>query len=377
MTPNPRPATRGRRASRGLMRAVVLTLALAAAAQAAMPCLDAEGKTRYPLGLRLYEDKDFWNSRVLHMIKIPTSEAKTQSVQAVLGLSRNEANQAIAQGRREHGWRMVTGSSGMAFVGVPLQLGRHSEVTIQWTLCMSTNLGIVFCNENHKLCRYPIYYDKKNGQVIQFIQARRVDKKKKQSDPHLIVFKEIKVAGKLDESKSKVSIAGTRNNSVHEFTGEINSEKVQSTIAYESDEPRTRNPARVLRPRLPAGTAARPATRDRRAQRGPSAATNGDSAAGKVYPFDSDEISKPRLLSKVEPAYPKEARKAKISGNVMLAIEIWEDGLAHNIRVEKGIGHGLDEAAIEAVRRCRFAPGTKDGKPVRVASQYQVSFSLL
>ena len=372
LTPDPcRAVRRGpvRRASRGLMRALVLTLALAAASQAAVPCLDASGKIRYPLGLLLYEDKDFWNSRVLHMIKIPTSEAKTQSVQAVLGLSRNEANQAIAQGRREHGWRMVTGSSGMAFVGVPLQLGRHSEVTIRWTLCMSTNLGIVFCNENHKLCKYPIYYDKKNGFVIQFIQARRIDKKKKQSEPHLIVFREIKVAGKLDESKSKVSIAGTRNNNVHEFTGEINSENVESTIAYESDEPRTRNPARILRPDPP--------TRDRRAQRGPSAATDGDSAAAKVYPFDSDEISKPRLLSKVEPVYPKEARAAKISGDVILAIEIWEDGIAHNIRVEQGLGFGLDEKAIEAVRQCRFAPGAKDGKPVRVASQYRVGFRLL
>ena len=341
-----------------MMRAVVLALALAAAAQAAMPCLDASGKTRYPLGLQLFEDKDFWNSRVLHMIKIPTSEAKTQSVQAVLGLSRNEANQAIAQGRREHGWRMVTGSSGMAFVGVPLQLGRHSEVTIRWTLCMSPNLGIVFCNENHKLCKYPIYYDKKNGQVIQFIQVRRVDKKKKQSDPHLLVFKEIKVDGKLDESKSKVSIAGTRNNNIHAFNGEITSEKVESTIAYESDEPRTRNPARVLRPRLTGGT-------------------DGDSAVSKVYPFDSDEISKPRLLRRAEPEYSEEARKAKHQGKVILSIEIWEDGKAHNIRVKEGLGFGLDEKAIEAVRRCRFAPGTKDGKPVRVASQYIIEFRLL
>ncbi len=88
-------------------------------------------------------------------------------------------------------------------------------------------------------------------------------------------------------------------------------------------------------------------------------------------------VSQPRLLQKVEPEYSEEARKAKYQGTVMLAVEVWEDGLAHNIRILRSLGLGLDEKAIEAVKQWRFAPGKKDGKPVRVAAQVQVSFRLL
>ncbi len=88
-------------------------------------------------------------------------------------------------------------------------------------------------------------------------------------------------------------------------------------------------------------------------------------------------VSSPRLLSKVEPEYSEEARKAKYQGTVMLAVEVWEDGIAHNIRIIRSLGLGLDEKAVDAVRKWRFLPGKKDGKPVKVAAQIQVSFRLL
>ena len=88
-------------------------------------------------------------------------------------------------------------------------------------------------------------------------------------------------------------------------------------------------------------------------------------------------VSSPRLLHKVEPEYSEEARKAKYQGTVMLAVEVWEDGVAHNIRVLRSLGLGLDEKAMQAVTQWRFAPGKKDGKPVKVAAQIQVSFRLL
>lgn len=89
------------------------------------------------------------------------------------------------------------------------------------------------------------------------------------------------------------------------------------------------------------------------------------------------EVVSPRLLSKVEPSYTDEAKEAKLQGTVVLQVEIWEDGLPHNIRVRRGLGLGLDEKAMEAVRLWRFAPGTKDGKPVRVTAHIEVSFRLL
>ncbi len=88
-------------------------------------------------------------------------------------------------------------------------------------------------------------------------------------------------------------------------------------------------------------------------------------------------VSSPRLLHKVEPEYSEEARKAKYQGMVLLSVEVWEDGMAHNIRVVQSLGLGLDEKAIEAVEQWRFSPGKKDGKPVRVVAHVQVSFRLL
>ena len=85
----------------------------------------------------------------------------------------------------------------------------------------------------------------------------------------------------------------------------------------------------------------------------------------------------PTLLSKVDPEYSEEARKAKYSGAVTLSIVVNTDGTADSIRVVKSLGMGLDEKAIEAVQRWRFKPGTNKGAPVRVRAQVEVNFRLL
>lgn len=88
-------------------------------------------------------------------------------------------------------------------------------------------------------------------------------------------------------------------------------------------------------------------------------------------------VTAPTLLQKVEPEYSEEARKAKYQGVVILYIEVTPDGRANNIRVQKSLGLGLDEKAIEAVKRWRFRPGMKEGKPVAVAATIEVNFRLL
>jgi TonB family protein len=88
-------------------------------------------------------------------------------------------------------------------------------------------------------------------------------------------------------------------------------------------------------------------------------------------------VTAPTLLSKVEPEYSEEARKAKYSGTVVLYIEVYTDGLAHNIKVQRSLGLGLDEKAVEAVKKWRFSPGKKDGKAVPVAATIEVNFRLL
>jgi protein TonB len=88
-------------------------------------------------------------------------------------------------------------------------------------------------------------------------------------------------------------------------------------------------------------------------------------------------VSQPKLLRKVEPEYSKEARAAKFQGVVVLQIVVDAKGNAMNLRVMKSLGLGLDEKAIEAVRKWKFAPGRKDGKPVPVAETVEVIFRLL
>lgn len=78
----------------------------------------------------------------------------------------------------------------------------------------------------------------------------------------------------------------------------------------------------------------------------------------------------------MEPAYTDEARLAKYQGTVVLTVEIGPDGKARNIQIVRGLGLGLQERAIDAIERWLFKPGTKDGRPVTVAAQIEVSFRL-
>jgi len=88
-------------------------------------------------------------------------------------------------------------------------------------------------------------------------------------------------------------------------------------------------------------------------------------------------VSQPGVIFKVDPEYSEEARKAKYSGTVLLQLVVDIDGKAKEIKVQKGVGLGLDEKAIEAVQKWKFSPGKKNGQPVRVYATVEVNFRLL
>jgi TonB family protein len=88
-------------------------------------------------------------------------------------------------------------------------------------------------------------------------------------------------------------------------------------------------------------------------------------------------ITPPQLVYKVEPEFSEEARRAKYSGAVVLAIQVDSNGTARDIQVRQGLGLGLDEKAIEAVSHWRFRPAIVDGKPVASEAVVQVNFQLL
>ena len=88
-------------------------------------------------------------------------------------------------------------------------------------------------------------------------------------------------------------------------------------------------------------------------------------------------VSQPAVIFKVDPEYSEEARKAKYSGTVMLAVIVDIEGHARDIHVVKSLGMGLDEKAIEAVEKWKFKPGMKGGSPVNVRATIEVNFRLL
>jgi TonB family protein len=87
-------------------------------------------------------------------------------------------------------------------------------------------------------------------------------------------------------------------------------------------------------------------------------------------------VSAPVAVSMADPEYTKEARKDKVSGVVKVNFWVDEKGVPTHVRVVRGIGHGLDEKAIEAVSKYRFTPAMENGKPVTVAMNVEVDFQM-
>lgn len=88
----------------------------------------------------------------------------------------------------------------------------------------------------------------------------------------------------------------------------------------------------------------------------------------------ADAITPPRLLHSENPKFTPEARKAKLTGDVIVSLTVDEQGIPQDVAVEKGLGMGLDEAAVEAIRQYRFSPAVKDGVPIKVTMKIVVNF---
>ena len=82
------------------------------------------------------------------------------------------------------------------------------------------------------------------------------------------------------------------------------------------------------------------------------------------------------MLSKIEPSYTEEALRSGLMGAVRVQFVVGADGATRDIQVVRGLGLGLDENAILAVKAWQFEPGRKAGVPTDIAANADVNFAL-
>jgi protein TonB len=87
-------------------------------------------------------------------------------------------------------------------------------------------------------------------------------------------------------------------------------------------------------------------------------------------------VTPPRLLKEVRADYTDEARRANVTGEVVLEIVVRRDGSVGDVRILRRLGSGLEQRAVHAVRQWRFAPATLKGVPVDVIVEVGVEFTL-
>jgi periplasmic protein TonB len=87
-------------------------------------------------------------------------------------------------------------------------------------------------------------------------------------------------------------------------------------------------------------------------------------------------IEAPRLLHEVRADYTEEARQRGVSGDVVLEIIVRRDGSVGDVKIMQGLGSGLNDRAVQAVRQWKFAPARRQGVPVDVIVEVAVEFKL-
>jgi TonB family protein len=111
-------------------------------------------------------------------------------------------------------------------------------------------------------------------------------------------------------------------------------------------------------------------------RKGPRSTREQEASPAPPYKLGAAGLTMPTVISEARPAYTATALRAKIEGTVVLAAVVEKDGTVGDVKVLKALDPGLDEEATRAAKRWRFAPGTKDGKPVAVEVTLELTFTL-
>jgi len=82
------------------------------------------------------------------------------------------------------------------------------------------------------------------------------------------------------------------------------------------------------------------------------------------------------ILNKPNPVYSSDGRALRIEGDVVLEVIFLASGQMEVVRVVSGLGHGLDEAAIQAAKQIRFRPAKREGQPIDFPARVRIAFRL-
>jgi periplasmic protein TonB len=88
------------------------------------------------------------------------------------------------------------------------------------------------------------------------------------------------------------------------------------------------------------------------------------------------DVVPPEKIEAPQPVYTETARKARIQGVVIVQAIIDKSGVVTNVKVLKGLPMGLEQSAVDAVKRWKFKPATLNGKPVAVYYNLTVNFRI-
>lgn len=99
--------------------------------------------------------------------------------------------------------------------------------------------------------------------------------------------------------------------------------------------------------------------------------------AGAQNPYAIGATPPVDLSPGTKPPYTPEARAAGIEGLLVLELVVGDDGRVLQCRVVKGLGHGLDQSAVQTYYSKRFTPAYKEGKPITVKINVPIRFQLI
>lgn len=111
--------------------------------------------------------------------------------------------------------------------------------------------------------------------------------------------------------------------------------------------------------------------------RGPETTSAPSAFTEQIYEPGPD-IETPRIVEMVQARYTSEALRREIEGTVLVEAVVLPDGTVGAVRVARSLDgtFGLDQQAVEAARRWRFEPGTREGQPVAVRVTIELAFAL-